>query len=141
VTEGLVAWGPWGLALSAFLAGSVLAAPSEAVLALLVLRGLDPARLVAIASLANVAGTATLLWMAGRGRRFVDARVTPERFERVERALRAWGPALLLFAWVPVIGDAFVLVAGVVRVPAWKTLVIAGIGKSARYAVVAAFAA
>lgn len=137
MTEFLAEWGPWGLALASFLAGSVVTAPSEAVLALLVSEGLDPVRLVTVATAANVAGTATLLGMARAGRRFVDGRVPADRLARVEGWLARYGLWLLALAWLPVIGDAFVVAAGLARVAWLPALVVAAIGKGARYAVVA----
>ena len=42
----------------------------------------------------------------------------------------------MLFAWLPVGGDALTFIAGVMRVRWWVLLLLCGIGKGARYAVV-----
>ncbi|TIS69867.1 MAG: DedA family protein, partial [Mesorhizobium sp.] len=42
----------------------------------------------------------------------------------------------LLFAWLPVVGDAFTVVAGAARVRLALFVVLVGLGKAARYAAV-----
>jgi len=41
---------------------------------------------------------------------------------------------------VPVVGDPIVLLAGVLRTPFWPFLILVGLGKTARYAALAAIA-
>ncbi|MDY6981354.1 MAG: YqaA family protein [Pseudomonadota bacterium] len=53
----------------------------------------------------------------------------------VER-LRRWGTPVLLLSWLPVIGDPLCVAAGWLRVHWLLSLILIGIGKTARYAVV-----
>jgi membrane protein YqaA with SNARE-associated domain len=46
----------------------------------------------------------------------------------------------LLFAWLPIIGDPLTFIAGIMRVPFRLFLVLVGIGKAVRYAIVIAMA-
>jgi membrane protein YqaA with SNARE-associated domain len=50
--------------------------------------------------------------------------------------LRHWGAPVLLLSWLPVIGDPLCVAAGWIKVHWLLSLVLIGIGKTARYAVV-----
>ncbi|WP_440446716.1 hypothetical protein [Pararhodobacter marinus] len=49
-------------------------------------------------------------------------------------------PRSLLASWVPIIGDPLTLVAGVLREPLWRFLVIVTLAKAGRYIVLVAVA-
>lgn len=49
------------------------------------------------------------------------------------RWLHRFGPAALLFSWMPVVGDPLCAVAGYLRLPFWPCVVYMAIGKFARY--------
>jgi len=51
--------------------------------------------------------------------------------------VRRFGTPALLFAWVPLIGDALCLVAGWLRLSWWQAALFMAIGKSARYMLIA----
>lgn len=137
MAEHLAAYGPWGLALAAFCAGSVVPFPAEAVLAALVALGRSPAAMTAVATAANVLGATTLL-LAGRwGRDYALRRVGAERLGRAQERLTRFGPWPLLASWLPIVGDAFVVAAGIARLPWSVCLPLIALGKGARYALVA----
>ena len=81
-------------------------------------------------------------WLLGRFiERFRDRRwfpVKPKDYERVERWYARWGIWSLLFAWLPFGGDALTVVAGALRTPLLPFVVLVGVGKTARYAVLVA---
>ena len=54
---------------------------------------------------------------------------------RAEAIFQRYGQPVLLFSWVPVIGDPLTLAAGLLRMPWLPFLVYVTIGKAARYAV------
>jgi membrane protein YqaA with SNARE-associated domain len=54
-----------------------------------------------------------------------------------QASVRRFGPALLLLAWLPLIGDALCLVAGWLKLPWLACGLYMGIGKGLRYALVA----
>lgn len=140
-------WGLWGLFLAAFLAGTVLAFGSEAVLVALLVLGVQPVATVAVATSGNVLGALTVVAigrLAARGQllerpwlsRWAE-RVRPKDPERLERArvrLERWGPRSLLLSWVPVIGDALVFAAGILRLGLGWVLLYLVLGKLLRYA-------
>lgn len=53
-----------------------------------------------------------------------------------ERVLTRWGPAAMLLAWLPVVGDPLCAVAGWLRFRFWPSLVFMAIGKGVRYIVI-----
>ena len=128
-----------GLFIAAFLAATILPAQSEAGLAALILASpASVALLVATASLGNVLGS-VVNWYLGRG----INRFTGKRWFSMNAQSRAiswysrYGRWSLLLSWVPVIGDPLTVVAGIMREPLLRFLLIVGIAKTGRYIVVA----
>jgi membrane protein YqaA with SNARE-associated domain len=128
------------LAAAAFLAGSLVPLPSEAILIALIALGRGAPAMVAVAAAANSLGGALLFFLGRSGRAWTDAHVKREHLERARRHFLRFGPALLLLSWVPVLGDAIVLAAGAFRVRWRVALPLLAAGKGARYAVVAVVA-
>lgn len=54
---------------------------------------------------------------------------------KAEKNYRRWGVYSLLMAWLPIIGDPLCLLAGLLRVNLAAFVLLAGIGKLARYSV------
>lgn len=128
---------------SAFLAATLLPVSSEAVLAYLAsAEGADAVGLVLVATAGNTLG-AIVNWVLGRWCvHWSDRRWFPVKSAALERAT-AWmerrGLWLLLFAWVPVVGDPLTFAAGVLRARFVPFTVLVALGKGVRY--VAVFAA
>jgi membrane protein YqaA with SNARE-associated domain len=130
------------LFVSAFTSATLLPGSSEAVLIALLSAGTaSPALLVAVAAAGNLIGS-VVNWVLGRSiARFRDRRwfpVGPAAYARAESWYRRWGLWSLLLAWVPVIGDPLTVVAGALRVGFWRFVILVGIGKTGRYAFIAA---
>ena len=130
------------LFLAAFLAATLIPAQSESVLTGLILAGGQPvAVLVAVASLGNILGS-VLNWAIGRGvEKFRDRTWFPASAAQLARAQARYqrlGYWSLLMAWVPIVGDPLTLVAGIMREPLWRFLLLVSISKIGRYAVLAA---
>ena len=126
-----------GLFLAAFLAATLIPAQSGSVLGGLVVLGQQPAyALVAVASLGNILGS-MLNWLIGRGvERFRGRKWFPAsqaQLDRAQQRYQRFGYWSLLLAWVPVIGDPLTLVAGIMREPLWRFLILVSIGKMGRY--------
>lgn len=129
-----------GLFASAFIAATLLPFYSEAVLAALQASGsYNTFLLWAAATTGNTLG-AWVNWALGRWLyRYRDRRWFPVSEHRLDRAVgwfNRWGIWSLLMAWAPIGGDQLTFVAGVLRVGMWRFLLLVGIGKGARYAVV-----
>ncbi|WAP69278.1 YqaA family protein [Jiella pelagia] len=127
---------------SAFLAATLLPGASEVVLvASLLDAAADPWLLIGLATVGNTLGS-FVNWLLGRfliG--FADRRwfpVSRSQIDRFEAFFKRYGVWTLLLAWAPIGGDALTVIAGTARVNAVTFLVLVGVGKLARYLVVAA---
>jgi len=130
-----------GLFLAAFGAATLLPLQSEAVLVgLLVSDHYWLWGLLAVATLGNVLGSLVNWWL-GRGlERFRDRRwfpVGPKHMARARAHYERYGHWSLLLSWLPVIGDPLTLLAGVMREPIGRFLLIVTFAKGARYGVLA----
>lgn len=126
-----------GLFAAALLAATIIPAQSEALLAGLVLSGkYNVALLLAVASLGNVLGSC-INWLLGRGiERFRHQRwfpASPEALAKAQGLYSRWGYWSLLLSWVPIIGDPITVIAGILREPFWRFLLIVAIAKIGRY--------
>lgn len=130
------------LFLVAFGAATLLPLQSEAVLAGLLAYGQHSTFwLIVVATAGNVLGSAAN-WLLGRYiERWHDRRwfpVSPERLAAAQRHYRRFGHWSLLLSWAPLIGDPLTLVAGIMREPLPRFLLLVLLAKLARYLVVAA---
>ncbi len=124
------------LFISAFLAATVLPVSSEVVLAGLLAAGRGDPVLIG-----NTLGS-VVNWILGRGIETLQSRrwfpITRENYEQASRTFRRFGEWTLLFAWLPVVGDAFTIAAAAARVNLGVFVALVAIGKAARYAVIIA---
>jgi membrane protein YqaA with SNARE-associated domain len=126
----------------AFLAATLLPVQSEAVLAGLLALSEQPWwALIAVATFGNTLG-AVVNWALGLGlEKFQDRRwfpATPAQLEKARYYYMRYGRWCLFFSWIPVVGDAFTVMAGVLKERLWIFVCIVGAGKLARYVAVAA---
>ena len=136
-----MAAGYLGLFAAAFGAATLLPLQSEALLVGLIasdrywLWGL-----LGAATLGNVLGSLVNWWL-GRGlERFQDRRwfpVSAKHMATARKHYERYGHWSLLLSWLPVIGDPLTLIAGGMREPLGRFLLIVTLAKGARYAVVA----
>ncbi|MDW9550580.1 YqaA family protein [Sinorhizobium meliloti] len=131
-----------GLFVVAFGAATVLPFQSEPLLVGLLASGkFSLVALVAVASVGNILG-ALCNWFLGRFiDRFHDRPWFPVKKASLERAggwYRRCGRWTLLFSWMPLFGDAFTVIAGVLREPLWSFLILVAIAKTGRYVFLAA---
>lgn len=127
------------LFLAAFAAATLLPAQSEALLVALLLAGEhSPWLLLAVASAGNVLGSLLNWWLGTCVERFRQRRwfpVSERQLHNAQRVYRRYGRWSLLLSWVPIIGDPLTLVAGVMREPWWRFLLIVTLAKGGRYLV------
>ena len=120
-----------------FISATVLPAQSEAVLvALLAENTHSPWGLVATATMGNSLGAATN-WIIGLfAHRFMNTRwfpVTSTRLLKAEAWYHKYGRWSLLLSWLPLIGDALTVVAGMLREPFRSFFPLTFTGKLLRY--------
>ena len=129
----------FGLFLAAFGAASLLPMQSEAVLVGMLLSAqYSVAQLLAVATLGNVLGS-VLNWVLGRSiERFRHKRwfpVSDAKLSKAQRFYQRYGRWSLLLSWVPIIGDPLTMIAGVMREPLWRFVLIVTLAKAVRYGV------
>ncbi|KQQ60498.1 MULTISPECIES: YqaA family protein [Pseudomonas] len=133
-----------GLFLAAFGAATLLPMQSEAVLVGMLLSDRYViSTLLTVAIVGNVLGS-VLNWVLGRCvERFRHKRwfpVSEAKLAKAQQSYLRYGHWSLLLSWVPIIGDPLTVVAGVMREPFWRFLLIVTLAKGMRYLVLAAVA-
>lgn len=129
-----------GLFFAAFGAATLLPMQSEAVLVAMLVSGHYLTWLLLLAATTgNVLGSITN-WLIGRSvQRLRHKRWFPVSEKRLQQArghYQRYGYWSLLLSWVPVIGDALTVVAGVMGEPLWRFTLIVTLAKGLRYLVV-----
>jgi membrane protein YqaA with SNARE-associated domain len=118
----------WGLFTSAFISSTLFPGGSEVVLGLLASNTeISRLTLIAVATLGNTLGGMSS-WLIG----FLLPSIEEKHQSALSR-IKRWGSPVLLFSWLPVIGDPFCLVAGWLRLSFWKSLFFIATGKLIRY--------
>ena len=118
----LTDWGYAGMFISAFLAGTILPFSSEAVLLACVGLGLDPVWSTISTTAGNALGGITCYWIGHLGKiEWIEKylRVDKKQMDRAERFIRGRGSWMALFSFLPVIGDAILIVLGWMRANVW----------------------
>jgi len=126
------------LFLSAFGAATLLPFYSEIAYIGMLEQGFAPFWVWLVATAGNSLGAA-VNWILGRyltrfeGRRWFPFK--PESLHRSQAWFQKYGVWSLLFAWLPIGGDALTFIAGVMRVRFSLFFALTALGKGARYAV------
>ncbi len=125
------------LFLSAFGAATILPFSSEIVFIGMLEQGYAPFWVWLIATAGNSLGS-VVNWILGRFMTRFESRrwfpFKPESLHRSQSWFQKYGIWSLLFAWVPVGGDALTFIAGVMKVRFEVFFILTAIGKGARYA-------
>jgi len=121
---------------SAFLAATVLPFYSEVFLYALIRKGEAALPLILTATAGNTLGS-LVNWFLGRYLlHYQDRRwfyFKPDKLARMQGWFQHYGLWSLLFAWLPLGGDALTFIAGVMKVRVLPFLLLVGTGKSLRY--------
>ncbi|MCM2265464.1 MAG: DedA family protein [Desulfuromonadales bacterium] len=136
----LVANGYPALFLLSFLAATLIPLGSEWLLIALIIKGFEPSLAVTVASAGNVLGACTSYLIGIYGSAYLTERVLRMNAAdrgRAERFFSRYGCWSLLLSWLPVVGDPLCLVAGMMKVPIARFVLLVLTGKAARYAAVA----
>ena len=139
----LLNYGYSGLFLASFLASTILPFGSEGILVYLVSQGFNLPAVVLVASVGNFLGACTSYYIGLKGRGLVEKylSVDSKDIETSEKYFSRYGSYVLLFTWLPLIGDAFTVVSGLLRLKFWLFSVLVFTGKFLRYLAVAYLAA
>lgn len=132
----LIAWGPAGMFVAAFLAGSFFPFSSEVVMLGLLGAGADADGLLWWGTAGNTLGSLFNYGVGTLGRedwitRY--AKVPPDKLERGKRYVRRYGPWAGLLAWIPLLGSVVTVALGYLRVNVFASMLTIVAGKFVRY--------
>lgn len=139
IVEFFIDWGYLGLFLSALIAGSILPFSSEAVLTVLVQMGLDPLYCLIWASIGNTLGGVFCYWLGYIGNmQWIERwlKIKKEKLDKVEGFVRKYGAWMGVFGVLPWIGEAIIVMLGLMRSNVYYTTLTMFIGKAIRYALI-----
>ena len=136
----LVDYGPIGMLIASFIAGSVFPFSSEAVMLAMLAAGVDPWELVITASIGNVAGSMFNYGVGRLGRLdWIEKylHVKKENLDRAQRFMGGHGAWMGFFAFLPILGSAISILLGLMRANIIITLISITLGKVMRYLIIA----
>ena len=139
IVEFFINWGYLGLFLSALIAGSILPFSSEAVLTVLVQMGLDPLYCLIWASIGNTLGGVFCYWLGYVGNmQWIERwlKIKKEKLDKVEGFVSKYGAWMGVFGVLPWIGEAIIVMLGLMRSNVYYTTLTMFIGKAIRYALI-----
>lgn len=139
LTAFIIDYGYLHLFVLSFLASTVLPLGSEALVIALVYQGFSPFAVVMVATTGNFLGSCTTYYLGLKGRNVLDRYLSPspEKLEKSERLFNKYGVYTLLFTWVPGIGDAITMAAGLMQLSFRSFSILVFLGKFGRYFVLA----
>lgn len=139
----LLSYGYIGLFLASFLASTIVPFGSEGIVVYLISQKFNFLNVVLVASAGNFLGACTSYYIGLKGRGLVEKylSIDSKDIEKAEKYFSRYGMYILLFTWLPLIGDAFTVVSGLLRLRFWLFSVLVFTGKFLRYLAVAYLAA
>jgi membrane protein YqaA with SNARE-associated domain len=127
-----------GLFISAFISSTIAPGGSEVVLAYMVNQGqYTAAQLLMIATLGNTLGAMTT-WGLGMvaAKKFPVASLLSANKQKALAMVQKKGSWILLFSWLPVIGDALCFAGGWLKLAFFPAVLMILLGKLGRYAAI-----
>jgi membrane protein YqaA with SNARE-associated domain len=91
--------------------------------------------LLIVASIGNTLGSAVNYYFGFKGEKYITDKklATQDQLTKAEQFFLKYGGVCLLFSWVPIFGDGFTFVAGVLKYNRVKFIILVGIAKFGRY--------
>jgi membrane protein YqaA with SNARE-associated domain len=128
---------------TSFLASTIFPFGSEALVVYLITQGHSIEIVVVIASIGNYLGALTTYLLGWLGReKYLEKYLQMKQSElkRGEQIFEKYGAPILLFTWVPLVGDALTAIGGIFKLNFVVFSIYVFIGKFIRYLAVAYFA-
>ncbi len=132
------------LFITSFLASTVLPLGSETLVVLLIRSDHNFYAVVLLATIGNYLGACTTYYIGLKGRSGIIERylsISAKELEKADRWFTRYGAYILLFTWVPLVGDAITVSGGLLKLDFRIFSVYVFIGKFARYLALAYIAA
>ncbi|MCK4937071.1 MAG: DedA family protein [Methanosarcinales archaeon] len=125
---------------TSFLASTIFPLGSEALVVYLITQGHNIGTVVIIASIGNYLGAFTTYLLGWLGReKYLEKylRMKQSELKRGEQIFKKYGAPILLFTWLPLVGDAIAAIGGIFKLNFVIFSIYVFIGKFIRYLVVA----
>ena len=125
-----------GLFIGSFLASSLVPFSADALYVAALATGSNHLVTLIVATLGNWFGGITTYWIGRLGKwEWIEKwfKVKPETMEKQKILLDRYGIWIALLAWVPIIGDIFVISLGFFKVRPFWTIVLLLFGKGIRF--------
>lgn len=134
-----ISLGYFGIFLAAFIASTILPAPSELIILLAFEAHFDVYAVITVATLGNVLGSLTNYYIGY----YSNSKKLIKKFKLNDKKISYWsvktakyGSWIGLLAWIPIIGDPLMAILGFLKVRIIPLSVMITIGKLGRYIVV-----
>lgn len=125
---------------SSFLAATVLPLTADGVVVYMALNSYNTIATIAIATAGSFLGSCTMYFLGLYGRRKILEKyldLDNAKMRRTEQEFKKYGAPVFFFSWVPVIGDAFVAMGGILKVDFLTFSIYAFLGKAVKYTILA----
>lgn len=127
---------------TSFLASTIIPLGSEGVVVYMITKGHNIVSVVVIASIGNYLGACTtyILGYIGRQKALEKyLKINQVEFARAEKLFTKYGSPVLLFTWLPIVGDALAAIGGIFKLNFLLFSIYVFTGKFIRYLAVAYF--
>ncbi len=121
---------------SGFLAATILPLAPDILVAKMAQDGYILFFIIAVATAGSYFGSCTTYYLGYLGReKILKKRLEgkEEKMEKYHKVFARYGAPILLFSWVPIAGDIFVAIAGVLEINFWIFSFYAILGKILRF--------
>jgi membrane protein YqaA with SNARE-associated domain len=120
---------------TAFCSATVLPMGSEAVLIYNVMQGYDLFVLFSVAVVGNTLGSYVNYYLGFKGEEYLVHKkiLKVHKIEQYKKHFDKYGGYTLLLSWIPVFGDGFTFIAGILRYSMMKFFIYVFIAKFMRY--------
>lgn len=132
-------YGYWGMGVLAFLSGTVVPIASEALLVLFLSLGLSAVGITLVATLGNTLGGITCFMLGSLASKEWLLRffkIPEKRMKRADRMIQKYGYWTAAISFVPALGEALLVMLGVMRVNKTKVIIVMALGKLIRYGLI-----
>ena len=136
LVQFFIDWGYIGLFISALVAGSILPFSSEVVMTILVQMGADPTMCLISASVGNTIGGLLCYWLGYLGNmEWIERwlKIEKQKIDKVSGFVKRYGAVMGLFGVLPWVGEAIIVLLGLMRSNVYVTTITIFIGKFVRY--------
>ncbi|MAF20408.1 MAG: hypothetical protein CMI55_01870 [Parcubacteria group bacterium] len=98
------------------------------------LLGFNPWTVIIIASLGTILGATINYYLGYAGNIYLLNRfIKKKKLAKAEKVFKKYGPLVLIFSWIPFVGDPLTAVAGLLKYPIKYFLILVGAGKFLRF--------